>query len=285
MRKVVFLDVDGVLHPFAGSEHFVPSAMRALAELIAATGASIVLSSSWQATPEMMGLVDAEFARYAIAACAGRTVPGAPPSTTVAGRVREIQRWLAVHPDAVDSWVALDDLALDALGERFVQTDAETGLTSELASVAARILNNVLGGGSVTPGASRPHWPAGRFALRLDITAWTVKALIERIVQQHLSGCRPTIDYVTAEGNGDQLCEGVEGSVDEDEAEKFSRYLPLTLTELPVPIGSGTVLDIEDTACGRLLKVTVCHDPALVREESLCGFVVEAEPDCETEGN
>ena len=74
-------------------------------------------------------------------------------------------------------------------------------------------------------------------------------------------------------------------SVDEDGAKKFARYLPLTLTNLPVPIGSGTVLDIEDTACDRLLTVTVCHDPALAREEHSCGFVVEAEPDCEAEAN
>jgi hypothetical protein len=49
-RKAILLDVDGVLHPFETGEHFVAGCMKQLRAIVAATGASIYLSSSWQST-------------------------------------------------------------------------------------------------------------------------------------------------------------------------------------------------------------------------------------------
>ena len=56
-RPVVFLDVDGVLHPLVvgfkdgrlGEEHlFAPGCMRLLKRIVDETGAELVLSSSWR---------------------------------------------------------------------------------------------------------------------------------------------------------------------------------------------------------------------------------------------
>lgn len=41
-------------------------------------------------------------------------------------RVYQIEKWLDANP--VDSWVAVDDMNLAALGERFVRTDERMGL-------------------------------------------------------------------------------------------------------------------------------------------------------------
>lgn len=46
----ILLDCDGVLHPYGGLDHFVPSCMRALRAIVEATGARVVLSSSWQSS-------------------------------------------------------------------------------------------------------------------------------------------------------------------------------------------------------------------------------------------
>ena len=46
--RVVFLDVDGVLHPLMGDELFVTSCMERLKRIIDESGARIVLSSSWR---------------------------------------------------------------------------------------------------------------------------------------------------------------------------------------------------------------------------------------------
>lgn len=45
------------------------------------------------------------------------------------------------------------------------------------------------------------------------------------------------------------------------EAAKYERYLPLTLTTLPVPMSSGSVLDVEDTSQELKLKIQVVTLP------------------------
>ena len=151
MKTVIFLDVDGVLHPFASLDYFARPCMEALATIVASSGGSIVLSSSWQATPVTTSIVNEELHRHGMPACVDRTAPpDRAPSSSVAGRCTEIRRWLAAHPE-VESWVALDDLPLDALGERFVHVDGDVGLT---ASDAADALRQLLSGGSMHPGLS-----------------------------------------------------------------------------------------------------------------------------------
>jgi len=115
-----------------------------------------------------------------------------------------------------------------------------------------------------------------QLTLRLDTTKWTVQALIEAIVQKHLSFNAPTIDYTTLAGSGDQLCEGIADAIDEEDARRFAGFLPLTLSGLPVPIASGTKLDVEDTS--QDLKIVIAIEHAqLTDDEAPTGFILSGD--------
>merc|ERR1712183_758387 len=75
-EKLIFLDVDGVLHSFHGAcRPFYPRCMRALARIVQETAAVIVLSSSWRLRPYDIGrgAVDKALAKYGIAPVIGQT--------------------------------------------------------------------------------------------------------------------------------------------------------------------------------------------------------------------
>jgi hypothetical protein len=133
----VLLDVDGVLHAFGGLDHFLPSCMRALRAIVEATGASIVLSSSWQSSRGAAQVVDEELTRWGIGQVVAHTVPGPMHLTSIGveARAREITRWLRSQPN-LGPWIALDDLPLLTVASfaphasRHVHTDPASGLTS-----------------------------------------------------------------------------------------------------------------------------------------------------------
>ena len=173
-RRVVVLDVDGVLHPLnekglplhaaledlyarADEDHsaadgeeeddgerlattvegeFLPSCMGELARAVAETGADIVLSSTWRETPPERRAVDAKLEENFMPASVGCT-----PRLSVlrGGRAAEILAWASEMP-ADTRWVALDDVDL-RLGpvrlppERFIHVDPRTGLTAADADV------------------------------------------------------------------------------------------------------------------------------------------------------
>ena len=118
-RTLIFLDIDGVLAPFGGHDPpprpeikeifatFAPACVARLAALVAASGAEIVLSSSWRASPAAVRAISERFEAY-----------GPPLSAAVAAmtdpkrhepRQWEIFRWLEKHRLVDASWVALDD--------------------------------------------------------------------------------------------------------------------------------------------------------------------------------
>lgn len=115
-------------------------------------------------------------------------------------------------------------------------------------------------------------------ALSLDTTKVTVGQLLDDVVKKHLSFNRPTVDYCNLEGNGDQLCEGQEDEVDEEEAAKYERYRALALSALPAPIGSGTELDVADTSQELSLKIQVVH-AVLDEEKAPQGFLLSGDAD------
>ena len=166
-KRVVFLDVDGVLHPFSASSLFHAPCMAALRTIIAQTGASIVLSSSWQATPQSLAQVNAALQMNGVPACSDKTVPTnaagmAPAGAGESNRAREILDWVDGHSDACrDGWVALDDMDLLRFmpPDAFVRTQAESGLTEADAREAIQIL----GGrdASLPPLAPAPAKPGG----------------------------------------------------------------------------------------------------------------------------
>lgn len=138
-RKLVFLDVDGVLHAAHGAKRsFEPRCMEALARIVRETGASIVLSSSWRAWPDGSGVnaVNKAFKRHAI-----------PPLISITpqsegSRPGEMLSWLADNPVKRHTrWIAIDDMDLEAeLGFRLVRTDAVAGLTQDDATYAIAVL-------------------------------------------------------------------------------------------------------------------------------------------------
>jgi len=175
MSKVIFLDIDGVLHPL-GPNHlplvpiealiarteaedthlanpisdwklpilpgeFTADCVGQLGRVLSHTHAKIVLSSSWRLQPHLRAAVNDELAR--LLPQLNTEIVGYTPvlgSGGALGRSDEISAWLAQHP--VDSWVAIDDAALDTLPDgRRVKTAMEQGFTSNDADRAIEILN------------------------------------------------------------------------------------------------------------------------------------------------
>jgi hypothetical protein len=143
--KVIFLDVDGVLHPMKDEmEPFEPGCMQALKAIVDSTGASIVLSSSWRCLPGCRAEVDSALALAGIVVSFDRT-----PVKGFRSRVAEICHWLKQHP-AVETYCVLDDMDLgagkggqgrSALANNFINTDPTTGLTAADVVKAVSILN------------------------------------------------------------------------------------------------------------------------------------------------
>lgn len=109
--KVVFLDFDGVLNDRVHSIDFDPFFVDRLNEITDATGANIVLISSWRyASDAIPGLKKA-----------GATAPILGCTPDLLGRkghyswtrCTEIERWLEEHPE-VTAYVILDDLWITA---------------------------------------------------------------------------------------------------------------------------------------------------------------------------
>lgn len=149
--KVVFLDFDGVLN----SEKFVcscehsgvildPTRMALLKRIIDATGANIVLSTSWREhwskdaeKADTVGReINASFSKF------GLTI--LDKTDVYSRREVEIEAWLMMHPGIV-SFVVLDDRLLDspALRGHFVKTaNYLDGIDENNVEDAIRILNS-----------------------------------------------------------------------------------------------------------------------------------------------
>lgn len=67
--KILFLDVDGVLHSyFARCEKqcFRPDCMKRLKRIVEATECHVVLSSSWRKHPERLAYVNEQLRRWGV---------------------------------------------------------------------------------------------------------------------------------------------------------------------------------------------------------------------------
>lgn len=173
--RIIFLDVDGVLRGerrcnfesphFSASDprlFFVDGRVSAelppldkaclalLVDLVASTGAKVVVSSSWRLSPSLHGALLRGLAQAGLPEGA---VIGATPQR--GGRGAEVAAWLEAHAQGlgVRSYVVLDDeneasFAQARIAPRFfVKTDAQEGLSPENAEAAKAIL---LRGGAAT---------------------------------------------------------------------------------------------------------------------------------------
>jgi HAD domain in Swiss Army Knife RNA repair proteins len=144
MRRVIFLDIDGVLAPIRRWDRYGdldPACMQVLNEIVAASGADVVVSSTWRygrTVAELQAMLHAQ-------GFAGRVVDTTPNGTPGADRGDEIAAWLAEHE--VGGYVIIDDHAdVGELRPRLVQTQSGLGLCSADADRAIAILMQPIAG-------------------------------------------------------------------------------------------------------------------------------------------
>lgn len=139
---IIFLDVDGVLHSVdAAQEDFLGTKqLQHLRRIVDASGARLVLSSSWKNRE-----LHAQEVAAALVGAGIRRPVGGTPNMWQDGRAAEISAWLAQNSSLVEGgrWLAIDDLPLtpDLPEEHVVQADGGLGLTGELADEAIAKLN------------------------------------------------------------------------------------------------------------------------------------------------
>ena len=153
MRKIIFLDFDGVLNTeyyqgllqFQGKqwqdEHgafFDPRAVRQLKRVIDTTGADIVDESSWK----YLGL-EAMQELWRVRNMPGRVIDITPSLTGNASKGEEIAAWLSEYAPPDARYVIIDDeyVALDAQIPFFIWTNPYEGLTEDHADRAISILH------------------------------------------------------------------------------------------------------------------------------------------------
>ena len=105
-RRVVFLDIDGVLAPIRRWDRYgdlAPACIEVLNEIVASTRADVVISSTWRhgkTVAELQVMLEAE-------GFSGRVVDRTPTVAPGAERGEEIAAWLAEH--AVGGFGIIDD--------------------------------------------------------------------------------------------------------------------------------------------------------------------------------
>jgi len=150
LRKVLFFDVDGVLHAADGiggnasktGDKLLPEKLAFLREVVETTGAELVMTSSWRKKPKRMDMVQEAFA----AAGLKPLVHVAPTLRFGKNRYSEIRAWMNASGGSLEFFAVVDDLDVasqaeqgwgdDEEGDEFlsfgdhcVQTDWQEGLT------------------------------------------------------------------------------------------------------------------------------------------------------------
>lgn len=133
IAAVLFLDVDGVLHPTTirhPRQQFQKSCMMLLKEVQAKTHATIVLSTAWREHADARKEVADRLFEYGLPPFVSKT-----PSIARFRRSREILAWVKKYRPA--TWVAVDDLPLleenEEMRNHFVQTQPNFGLRNNTA--------------------------------------------------------------------------------------------------------------------------------------------------------
>jgi hypothetical protein len=125
-RRVIFLDIDGVLAPIRHWDRYGdldPRCIEVLNEIVVRGEADVVVSSTWRygkTIAELQEMLDTQ-------GFVGRVLDKTPTGALGADRGEEIAAWLAAH--AVDGYVIIDDHAdMGELRSRLVQTYPAQGL-------------------------------------------------------------------------------------------------------------------------------------------------------------
>lgn len=151
MKKIIFLDLDGVITTPSSKYCLSPPHMELLGNIIEATDAYIVISSSWRRynLEQTIDFITSESNPFV----GKNPFPFIDRVIDITKRVRpikmsgyvhrgdEIQEWLDNHE--VESYVILDDInnMLESQQSHLVLTDEIDGLTDKDVEKAIRILN------------------------------------------------------------------------------------------------------------------------------------------------
>ena len=143
-RRVIFLDIDGVLAPITRWDRYGdldPACIQVLNEIVVRTEADVIVSSTWRygkTAPELQEILEAEGFKGCVL---DKTPTGAPG----ANRGDEIAAWLAEH--AVGGYVIIDDHAdMGALHTHLVLTHPTRGLQPADAPRAIALLMQPMNG-------------------------------------------------------------------------------------------------------------------------------------------
>jgi hypothetical protein len=140
-RRVIFLDIDGVLAPIRRWDRYGdldPACIQVLNEIVARGDADVVVSSTWRygkTIAELQEILEA----HGFSGCVlDKTPTGAPG----ADRGEEIAAWLAEHP--VGGYVIIDDhVDVGELRTHLVQTHPAHGLRPADAPRAIAVLGQL----------------------------------------------------------------------------------------------------------------------------------------------
>ena len=125
-RRVIFLDIDGVLAPIRRWDRYGdldPACIRVLNEIVAGGEADVVVASTWRhgkTAAELQAILQSQGFTGSVVGTTPSNIPGAC-------RGDEIAAWLAEH--AVGGYVIIDDHAdMGELAPHLVQTHPAHGL-------------------------------------------------------------------------------------------------------------------------------------------------------------
>lgn len=139
MRKILFLDVDGVLNTERSTKALGLSRgpLMRLREIQRDTNCDIVLSSTWRKLDYAKKTLMKAFIEHGIRPWIGQT------ESFRGIRGEEIQAWLAEYGDTTTRYAIVDDDGdmLESQLKHFFQTDPEYGLTKNIAYRIAYHLN------------------------------------------------------------------------------------------------------------------------------------------------
>lgn len=148
MRKIIFLDVDGVLNSeefsrwlfdnhekkYRGYELLDQRAILCLQDIVFVTGAEIVLSSSWRLSSKCSEQLRQQLLPYGLQFI-DKTI-----SLPYEDRGEEIKEWLSRHPDVSHYVILDDDSDMFDIKDHLIQTTFYKGLLPEHAAKAIEML-------------------------------------------------------------------------------------------------------------------------------------------------
>ena len=131
-RKVIFLDIDGVMNsvslrvqdPRGLVDFLEPGCVATLNTIVAATGAVVIISSTWRLTTPFPELL----ASFAAAGCTAQIVD-ITPDIDARQRHLEVAAWLAQQAEPPHRFVVIDDdFDMPDFPDRLVRTRKHFGL-------------------------------------------------------------------------------------------------------------------------------------------------------------